>query len=88
MKLVFTKPFARDYHKLPAHRQRQLDKQLELLLDNPRHPSLQARVVDRQRRIWKAQINGGCRFTFQMEDDQIVLRRVGGHGEMERPERW
>lgn len=88
MRPIFTKPFVRDYHKLPPDIRKQFDKQLELLLSNPRHPSLQARIVDKQRRIWKAKINGGYRFTFQMKGDLVTLRAVGAHSEMERPEHW
>jgi mRNA-degrading endonuclease RelE of RelBE toxin-antitoxin system len=88
MKPVFTKPFVRDYQKLPPDRQEQFDKQLELLLKNSRHPSLQARIVDPKRRIWKAIVGAGYRFTFQIERDTITLRRTGTHDEMERPEHW
>lgn len=88
MKAIFTKPFVRDYQKLPPDRQEQFDKQLELLLANTRHPSLEARIVDRRRRIWKAKVSSSYRFTFQIEDDTVVLRRTGTHDEMERTEHW
>ena len=88
MRPIFTRPFVRDYQRLPAIRQEQFDKQMELLLKNPRHPSLQARIVDTKRRIWKAKVNGGYRFTFQVRRDVAILRAIGAHGEMERPERW
>jgi len=87
MRPFFTKPFVRDYRGLPPEIQRRFDKQLGLLLENPRHPSLGARIVDNRRRIWKAKINGGYRFTFQIEGETIILRRIGPHGIMERPER-
>lgn len=88
MRPIFTKPFVRDYRKLPSDIQKQFDKKLELLLANPRHPSLEARIVDQKRRIWKAKVNGGYRFTFHIAQDILTLRRIGSHGLMERPERW
>ncbi len=40
MKLQFTKRFAKEYERLPRPLQGRVDKTLELLLENPRHPSL------------------------------------------------
>lgn len=40
MKLLFTKNFVRDYRKLPQEIQQTVDKQLEFLLENAKHPSL------------------------------------------------
>ena len=40
MKLLFTKTFVRDYRKLPQDIQELTDKQLGLLLSNPKHRSL------------------------------------------------
>lgn len=88
MKPLFTKPFVRDYQSLPVQIQKRFDKQLVFLLETPRHPSLEARLVDRRRRIWKAKVDGGYRFTFQIEGEIIILRRMGSHDVMERPERW
>ena len=88
MKLERTESFRRDFQKLPLSIRRRTEKALRLLAQNVRHPSLKARIVDKKRRIWKANINGGYRFTFQMEGDRIVLRRIGAHRPMERPERW
>lgn len=88
MRAIFTQPFVRDYYELPEEVQKQFDKQLGFLLTNPRHPSLQARIVNQRRRIWKAKVNGGYRFTFEIEGDTVVLRAIGAHDEMERPGRW
>lgn len=88
MKPLFTKQFIRDYQVLSPDIQKKFSKQLELLLSNPRHPSLEARIVDTKRRIWKAKIDSGCRFTFEVRRDLIILRRLGGHNEMERPAHW
>jgi len=88
MRPIFTKPFVRDYQQLSPNIQKQFDKKLELLLQNPRHPSLRSRIVDKKRRIWKANIDGGYRFTFQMKGGFVTLRAIGPHEEMKRAERW
>jgi len=88
MKFRRTGPFKRDYAKLPKPIRRRVEKALRLLLRDIHHPSLKARIVDKKRRIWKANIDGGYRFTFQIEGDTIILRRIGAHRPMERSNRW
>jgi mRNA-degrading endonuclease RelE of RelBE toxin-antitoxin system len=39
VKVAFTKPFKRDYKGLPENIQELIEKQIILLLDNPKHPS-------------------------------------------------
>ncbi|MEM2941779.1 MAG: type II toxin-antitoxin system RelE/ParE family toxin [Thermoproteota archaeon] len=88
MELERTQSFQRDYKKLPSEIKRRAEQALRFLASNPRHPSLEARIVDKRRRIWKAKVNGGYRFTFQIERGLIILRRIGAHNVMERPQRW
>lgn len=88
MKLRRSGPFKADYRTLPPAIQRRVERVLHLLASNPRHPSLEARVVDKKRRIWKAKVDSGYRFTFQMKQGLIILRRIGAHDVMERPQRW
>lgn len=86
MRIRRSGPFKRDFAKLPAEFQRRAEKALRLLVQDPSHPSLKARIVDKKRRIWKAKVNGGYRFTFQIEGGTAILRRIGPHDFMERPE--
>jgi len=88
VKAVFTKPFVRDYRKLPKSIQKRFDRKLALLLKNPHNPSIRARLVDRKKRIWKGNVDGGYRFTFQIEKDHVILRRIGSHERMLRRTRW
>ncbi len=48
--LVFTKPFVRDYQTLPETIRTETDRALKLLLDDPRHPSLQAKKMQPAKR--------------------------------------
>ena len=78
MKLVFTEPFRRDYRTLPPDIQRALDKALGFLLSSPRHPSLRAKKIPGTE-IWYARASRAWRFTFQLQGDVAILRRVGTH---------
>ena len=85
MKLSFTKTFMRDYRNLPRELQETVDKQLELLLSNQRHPSLNIKKMNDRRNIWEGRATASYRFTFQIEGDVYVLRRVGSHDTLKNP---
>jgi len=59
--------------------QKACDKQLELLIQNPRHPSLRAKKYDESRDIWQARVNRDWRFYFAIEDDTYYLIDVMSH---------
>lgn len=65
---VLTPKFSKRLRKKPPEMQGAV---LECIkrLENPRHPGLNAHLVDRQRRIWEAYIDGSNRVTFRYRDD-------------------
>lgn len=85
MKIAFTKPFKKDYKGLPKNIQEQIEKQITLLLDNPKHPPLQTKKMEGRQFIWEAKITGGYRMTFQIDGDTYLLRRVGTHNVLRKP---
>jgi mRNA-degrading endonuclease RelE of RelBE toxin-antitoxin system len=85
MKLLFTKNFVRDYRKLPQGIQQTVDKQLEFLLENAKHPSLNVKKMNDPRNIWEGRVTSGYRFTFQIEGDVYILRKVGTHDILKKP---
>jgi len=85
MRLLFTKPFIRDYRHLPQRLQKLADKQLELLLANPHHPSLKTKKMQDPREIWEGRLTQSYRFTFQIQSDIYVLRRIGTHDLLRNP---
>ena len=85
MKLLFTKTFIRDYRKLPREIQNRTDKQLGLLLSNPQHPSLNLKKMQDPRGIWEGRVTASYRFTFQIEEESYILRKIGSHDMLRRP---
>ena len=85
MKLSFTKTFIRGYRKLSGGIKEITDKQLGLLLSNPRHPSLGIKKMNDPRNIWEGRITESYRFTFQIEGDIYILRKVGTHDMLRKP---
>ena len=62
-----TRRFDRDLAGAPPPIQEAFEKQLALLLSNPRHPSLRAKKYDEARGIWQARVTRGC--------DLLTLKR-------------
>ena len=74
----FLKAFAR----LPREVQEKIKKQLALLAENPRHPSLQTKPIQGAPGIYEARIDINYRMTYERSaDDTLILRVVGKHDE-------
>lgn len=77
--------FLRQYRFLPLYIQKKADRQIVRLLADLRHPGLYAKKMMGQDDIWEARIDYHHRFTFQIVDDLVVLRRIGSHDILRTP---
>ena len=82
MEIVFTKPFVKDYKKLPKNIQENVDRKLSFLLKDMRHPSLRVKKVRGYDDVWEGSITMKYRFFFRRAEDKYVLLRVGTHKEL------
>lgn len=81
-KIRFTRRFLKSFARLPAGVQAKIKKQIALLAENPRHPSLQTKPVQGAPGIFEARVDMAYRFTYERDsDDTLVLRVVGKHDE-------
>ncbi len=73
--------------KLPAQIQKKFYKQIDLLLSNRRHTSLQVKKIQGlPTEIWEARVDLNYRFTFEIQSDVYILRNIGPHDEaLENP---
>jgi mRNA-degrading endonuclease YafQ of YafQ-DinJ toxin-antitoxin module len=88
MTIRTTRPFDRDYDKLPEGIKQLAEKQFTYLLEDPRHPSLRAKKMKGkwgQLGIIEARVTKGYRFTFMIQGDQYILRRIGSHDILKNP---
>lgn len=85
MRLIYTKSFVKDYRRLPANIQSRVNKQLAYLLENFDHPSLNLKKMKDPRNIWEGRISRSYRFTFQIEGELYILRRVSTHDVLKKP---
>ncbi len=82
MKIKAYKRFKKSYEGLPATVRNKVDKQVELLSKNFRHPSLHTKKITGAYGIWEARMDISYRLTFEIIDDTIFLRVVGNHDEV------
>ena len=84
-KLRILSTFKKDYGKLPPGIREKVDKQLTFLLSNPDHPSLNLHPLRGTKGIWEGYIDYHYRFTFEVNGEFYVLRKVGAHDVIENP---
>ena len=79
-KIKFTRRFLKSFARLPRPVQEKIKKQLALLAENPRHPSLQIKPIQGAPGVYEARVDSDYRFTYERDaDDTLVLRVVGKH---------
>jgi len=66
IRFIRSTQFKRSYKKAPPVIQARTKKALRLLAQDERHPFLHAKIVNPEKRIWQARVNGGWRFYFQV----------------------
>jgi len=79
MNIYYSELFGDKVKELPIEVRRALKKKLELLLENPRHPSLRTKKIQGQDSIFEASITMNIRMTWQYVEDGILLRNIGEH---------
>jgi mRNA-degrading endonuclease RelE of RelBE toxin-antitoxin system len=79
MRIRHTSHFERSYNKAPGHIQQAFDKQVLLLLENLRHPSLHAKKYDEGKDRWQARVTRSWRFYFTIEGDTYILQDITRH---------
>jgi len=86
MRIIRTRPFQEDFKDLPKEIKQRANKALQFLVSNFRYPSLQTKKMQGSREdIWEARITDNYRFTFQVEKDTYILRRIGTHDILQNP---
>ena len=87
----FSSRFAKRYHDLDTADQARVDRALELLDANWKHPSLHVKKVQGHEGVWEARVSQALRMTFQIEGkfqglNVCVLRTVGPHSILKSPQ--
>jgi len=79
-RIRFTRRFLKSFNHLPVEVREKVKKQLALLAEDPRHPSLQTKPIQGASGIYEARVDIDYRLTYERdEDDTLVLRVVARH---------
>lgn len=85
MIIVKTERFKKEFAALPSDIQERARKQFALFLQNPRHPSIQAKKMKGYSDRWEGRITIHYRFTFEIAGETYFLRRIGTHAIYKNP---
>jgi len=77
--LYYTDRVLKSYAAAPQRIQEAFDKQVGLLAENLRRPSLRAKKYDESRDIWQGRVTRSWRFYFTIDDDAYTLLDIIAH---------
>lgn len=77
--IIRTARFKKDYKKLSFDIQNRTDQKVKLLIQNPSHPSLRVKRVQKYKNIFECSITKKYRFLFLFDVDKCILIRTGSH---------
>ena len=77
---TYTERFKKHYKTLAVQEKKQLARKLELLAENPTHPSLRAKRIQGSDGLFECSVNMDIRIIWYYEGDKmIILVDVGHH---------
>jgi mRNA-degrading endonuclease RelE of RelBE toxin-antitoxin system len=79
MRVRFSRLADRQYASLPSRLRAQVDKQLDFLSQNLRHPSIQAKKYGGTDDVWQGRVNRDYRFYFQITDAAYYIISIIPH---------
>ena len=79
MRFYYSDLFKEKVQLLDPNIKKVLKKKLELMDQNPKHPSLRTKKIKGTSDIYEASITMNCRMTWQYYKEGILLRNIGEH---------
>lgn len=79
-RIIFTRRFQKDYRHLPPDIRDKADEQLRRLANAEfSHPSLRAKKMTGEEKIWEASVTMQYRIVFELEGDLLTFLKIGPH---------
>ena len=86
MTIHYADTFLKDYRTIPAAARKKFKKQMAILADyGVTYRGLGAKKMNNESTIWEARIDIHIRFTFQMNGELVLMRRIGTHAIYKNP---
>ena len=78
-RLEYAKAFGKSLKKLSANEQRAAAAKLKMLMENPLHPSLRTKKVQRLKDVYESSVNMDIRILWMHKGDRLILLLNIGH---------
>lgn len=78
-KITYTKRFLKNFKRLNAAEKAQLEKKLELLMQDPLYPSLRTKRIQGTASLFEFSVNMDVRVIWEYEGDTLILLLDIGH---------
>jgi addiction module RelE/StbE family toxin len=76
---TFTERFQKHYMTLTQNEKKQLMRKLELLSENPMHPSLRTKKIQGTSDLYECSVNMDIRIIWYYEGDKLIILVDVGH---------
>lgn len=77
MKISYSENFRTAVQSLSPEIKRQLKRKLEIMINDPSHPSLRSKKIQGTGNIFEASVDMDIRMTWQYTPEGILLRNIG-----------
>lgn len=81
MPVRYLSRFRKQYAELPMMTQKKVDKAIEFLDADFRHPGLRSHPVQGHLGIFEAYVDDKYRMTYERQGDILIMRNVDNHDE-------
>ncbi len=78
-KITYTKRFEKHFRKMTTDEKKQIKKKVEILSQNPLHPSLRTKRIKGTEELFECSVNMDIRIIWYYEDNQLILLLDIGH---------
>ncbi len=78
-KIAFAKKFNKHYKDLSQNEKKQVMRKIEILSDNPMHPSLRTKKIQGADALFECSVNMDIRIIWLHEGDYLILLLDIGH---------
>ena len=83
--IIITPSFDRLFRRVPKRIREATYEKLVLYRDNPSHPSLRIKRMRGTDRFWEMSVTMNHRVTFEVDENRVLLRRIGTHDVLRKP---
>jgi len=71
--------FLDHFERFTLKERRIIERKIELLINNPDHPSLRTQSLHRFEDFYESSVSMGIRVIWELDEDTIILHDVGRH---------